>query len=75
VVPVVLWGGKCPQGRICAVSCLQGGRIVVTGTVDGHLVQWSVDDQLGWIQPQMMLLAHECQVTAISSASPSSSAT
>lgn len=69
IVPIVLWGRKCPKNRICQVSCLQNGRIIITGTVEGHIIQWIVDESLGWIQPQMMMLAHESPITSISPAS------
>lgn len=75
IVPVVLWGRKSPRNRICQVSCLQNGRIIITGTVDGQIIQWVVDETLGWIQPQMMLLAHECAITCISPTSSSPTST
>lgn len=75
VVPIVLWGRKCPKNRICHVSCLQNGRVIITGTSEGQIIQWIVDETLGWIQPQMMMLAHESPITCISPASLSSTST
>lgn len=66
VIPVVLWGSKIPKNKICQISCLCNGRIIITGTVDGQILQWIVDETLGWIQPQMMLLVHDCEITCIS---------
>lgn len=71
VIPVVLWGSKSPKNQICQVSCLCNGRVIVTGTVDGQILQWVVDETFSWIQPQMMCLVHECAITCIS---PTSSA-
>ncbi|KAI6215429.1 hypothetical protein M3Y94_00384300 [Aphelenchoides besseyi] len=75
VVPVVLWGSQSPRNRITHISSLCNGRVIVTGTSDGQVVQWTVDESLNWIQPQCMLLAHSCAITCISPASKQPSTT
>uniref|UniRef100_A0A915CN13 Uncharacterized protein n=1 Tax=Ditylenchus dipsaci TaxID=166011 RepID=A0A915CN13_9BILA len=75
VVPIVLWGKKPPRNQISHVSCLLNGRIIVTGTTEGQVIQWVVDESLSWIQPQMMMLAHETAISCISPCSLSSTST
>lgn len=58
IVPVVLWGPKALECRIVQISCVQNGRIILTGSIDGQIIQWIVDETLGWIHPQMVLIAH-----------------
>ncbi|KAK0414604.1 hypothetical protein QR680_011521 [Steinernema hermaphroditum] len=66
VVPVVLWGRECPRNRITCVAALPDGRTVVTGNDDGDLIQWTVDEQRRWIQPKMMMVAHQASISCIS---------
>ncbi|KAL3108643.1 hypothetical protein niasHT_015565 [Heterodera trifolii] len=71
LLPVVLWGPKAPKSRIVRISSVQNGRIILTGSIDGQVMQWVVDEALGWIQPQMVLLAHESAISCISPICPS----
>uniref|UniRef100_A0A914GXQ8 WD_REPEATS_REGION domain-containing protein n=1 Tax=Globodera rostochiensis TaxID=31243 RepID=A0A914GXQ8_GLORO len=66
LLPVVLWGPKSLKSRIVRISSVQNGRIILTGSTDGQVMQWIVDEALGWIQPQMVLLAHESAISCIS---------
>lgn len=75
IVPVVLWGGQAPSNRIAHIATFCNGQIIVTGTLDGQIVQWSVDETLNWIQPQLMLLAHSSPITCISPTSRHPSST
>lgn len=68
VIPVALWGAKEPSNRIVQVVNLNKGQTIVTGTSDGQLVQWKVDESLNWIQPQVMLLAHSTAITCLAPA-------
>jgi WD40 repeat protein len=75
IVPVVLWGGKCSQNRITHVCCIRNGGVIITGTTDGYVVQWSVDETLGWIQPELTLIGHETPISCVAPASTSTSST
>ncbi|CAK5091492.1 unnamed protein product [Meloidogyne enterolobii] len=74
VVPVVLWGPKPPRSRIKQISSIRNGKIILTGSEDGIVMQWMVDESLGWIQPQMVMLAHKTCISCISPNSTSVSA-
>ncbi|CAK5094644.1 unnamed protein product [Meloidogyne enterolobii] len=74
VVPVVLWGPKPPRSRIKQISSIRNGKIILTGSEDGIVMQWIVDESLGWIQPQMVMLAHKTCISCISPNSTSVSA-
>uniref|UniRef100_A0A914LM41 WD_REPEATS_REGION domain-containing protein n=1 Tax=Meloidogyne incognita TaxID=6306 RepID=A0A914LM41_MELIC len=74
VVPVVLWGPKPPRSRIKQISSIRNGQIILTGSEDGIVMQWMVDESLGWIQPQMAMLAHKTCISCISPNSTSVSA-
>lgn len=71
VIPIVLWGRKAPRSRIIQISSVQNGKVIITGSMDGMIMQWTVDESLGWIQPQMLILAHEKAITCISPTSTS----
>jgi hypothetical protein len=75
IVPLVLWGSQPPSNRIAHITTLCNGQVIVTGSLDGQIVQWSVDEASNWVQPQQMLLAHSCAITCISPASRHPSAT
>ncbi|KAL7075515.1 hypothetical protein ACQ4LE_005347 [Meloidogyne hapla] len=66
VIPVVLWGHKPPRSRIKQISSIRNGKIILTGSEDGIVMQWIVDESLGWIQPQMVMLAHKTSISCIS---------
>lgn len=70
-IPLVLWGPKAPNSRIIQISSVQNGKVIVTGSTDGQVMLWIVNESLGWIQPQMMLLAHETAITCMSPTSTS----
>uniref|UniRef100_A0A7E4VMZ0 WD_REPEATS_REGION domain-containing protein n=1 Tax=Panagrellus redivivus TaxID=6233 RepID=A0A7E4VMZ0_PANRE len=65
VVPVVLWGTKPPEFRISELTVLQGGSVIVAGSLDGQVIQWRVNEETQAIQPDMMMLAHEAPVTCL----------
>ena len=71
VIPVVLWGPKPPRSRIKQISSIRNGKIILTGSEDGIVMQWIVDESLGWIQPQMVMLAHKTAISCISPISTS----
>ncbi|KAH7697815.1 CBR-RBC-2 protein, partial [Aphelenchoides avenae] len=75
IVPVVLWGRKSPQIRVSHVCSIRNGQVVVTGTTDGHVVQWTVDEALGWVQPDVVLIAHDAAISCVAPASDAGSST
>lgn len=74
IIPLVLWGPKSPKSRILQISSIQNGKIIITGSADGVVMQWSVDESLGWIRSQMVMMAHETAISCISPISASMSA-
>jgi WD40 repeat protein len=75
VVPVVLWGPEPPKFCISQLAVIQGGSVIVAGSLDGHIIQWKVLDDGQIIQPDMMMLAHEAPVTCLAPTSQSPTST
>ena len=75
VVPIVLWGAEPPKFRISQLTVIQGGTIIVAGSLDGQIVQWKVYDDGQSIQPDMMMLAHDASVTCLAPTSQSPTST
>lgn len=73
IIPLVLWGPKSPKNRIMQISSIQNGKIIITGSADGVVMQWLVDESLGWIRSQMVMMAHEAAISCISPISTSMS--
>jgi WD40 repeat protein len=69
IVPVVLWGRKKLKNRICIVTPINNGQMIVTGSLDGQVIQWTIDERNGLIRPHMMMIAHETAITCISGTS------
>jgi len=71
VVPIVLWGRSPPAHCISTVYLLRDQRTMVTGSHDGQVVVWQLEDTHTWqFTPRHMLIGHTAPVRCIAKASP-----
>jgi len=75
VIPVVLWGSEPPKFQVSELAIIQGGSVIVTGSKEGHIVQWRINEELKTIQPELMMLAHDAPVSCIAPTSQSPTST
>ena len=75
VIPVALWGSEPPTFRISQLTVIQNGSIIITGSLDGQIIQWKVNDDERSIQPDMMMIAHEAAITCLAPTSQSPTST
>ena len=63
VVPIVLWGRSPPAHCISTVYLLRDQRTMVTGSHDGQVVVWQLEDTHTWqFTPRHMLIGHTAPV-------------
>ncbi|CAB3403143.1 unnamed protein product [Caenorhabditis bovis] len=62
-VPIVIWGPKPPENKICAVRIFPDGETIVTGAENGHLIVWKAAEGLA---PKQLMIGHCERITAIS---------
>lgn len=67
-VPVVIWGPKPPENKICTIRVLPDGSTIVTGAENGHIVIWKLSEGL---IPKQLMIGHSQKITAISQTSNS----
>ncbi|KAF1761406.1 hypothetical protein GCK72_009662 [Caenorhabditis remanei] len=62
-VPVVIWGPKPPENKICTIRVLPDGSTIITGAENGHIVIWKLSEGL---MPKQLMIGHSQKITAIS---------
>lgn len=62
-VPVVIWGPKPPENKICAIRVLPDGATIITGAENGHIIIWKLAEGL---MPKQLMIGHSQKITAIS---------
>jgi WD40 repeat protein len=71
VVPIVMWGRSAPAHCISSVYLLRDQRTLVTGSHDGQVILWQLEDTESWLfTPRHMLIGHTAPVRCIAKASP-----
>lgn len=65
-VPVVIWGPKPPENKICTIRVLPDGTTIITGAENGHIVIWKLSEGL---IPKQLMIGHSQKITAISQTS------
>ncbi|XP_023324405.1 WD repeat-containing protein 7 isoform X4 [Eurytemora carolleeae] len=71
VVPVVMWGRDAPSHCISSVYLMRDQRTLVTGSQDGQIIIWALDNTDTWkLNPRHMLIGHTSLVRCIAKASP-----
>uniref|UniRef100_A0A914XMN7 Uncharacterized protein n=1 Tax=Plectus sambesii TaxID=2011161 RepID=A0A914XMN7_9BILA len=63
IVPTILWGRRAPSHRACCVRCLPDGQTILTGTVDGQIIIWRLDN--GLLKPKYMLFGHSRPISCL----------
>ena len=59
VVPLVMWGKSSPGHCVSCVYLLRDQRTMVTGSHDGQLIIWQLEDTDQWnFTPRHMLIGH-----------------
>ena len=71
VVPLVMWGKSSPGHCVSAVYLMRDQRTMVTGSHDGQLIIWQLENTEDWnFTPRHMLIGHTAAVRCIAKASP-----
>lgn len=67
ILPVALWSSKAPTHRISCVHLMHNGKNLVTGSRDGQICIWDVEQEpLLSITPRCMVFGHSAAVSCMS---------
>ena len=70
VVPLVMWGKSSPGHCVSCVYLLRDQRTMVTGSHDGQLIIWQLENTDQWnFTPRHMLIGHTGAVRSVQSQS------
>ena len=63
VVPLVMWGRSAPGHCVSCVTLLRDQRTMLTGSYDGQLIIWQLEDTDTWnFTPRHMLIGHTAAI-------------
>lgn len=66
VLPIALWGPEAPTHRISSVHMMNNEKILATGSQDGQICLWDVEqDPLLSITPRCLIFGHSSKVLCI----------
>ena len=66
VVPLVMWGKSSPGHCVSCVYLLRDQRTMVTGSHDGQLIIWQLENTDQWnFTPRHMLIGHTGAVRSV----------
>ncbi len=58
-----MWGRRAPSHSICCVYLMRDQRTLVTGSTEGQILLWQMDNAESWqLTPRNMLIAHTAPV-------------